>query len=217
MDRYKWRLYKALAKCSSAIIAPQEGVALCGFQCGNRFQPGCLTENESARLHTCERGTDCDMLRKSRSVMITPIITRSKDGEELLELGAGGGGGDLEPAHQVDLNDATSTIELIKLCSETIHDTNARTRTLALISKALASDSKAISLNGILESVEQLEDMPLATLATILNDMAAEKPTQSKLLASKLNNSKLNMERTSKNIVSTSSRQWSSSCSNTAQ
>ena len=207
MDRYKWRLYKALAKCSNATIAPHEGAALCGFQCGNRFQPGCLTDNESARLHTCERGAECDSLKRSKSVMITPIITRSENGEELLELGAGGGGGDLEPVHQVDLNDATSAIELIKLCSDLIHDTSARTRTLALITEALASDSKAISLNGILESVEQLEDMPLAKLATILKDMAAKKPTHSKLLASNVNNSKSDMKHISKNIVSTSSCQ----------
>ena len=137
--------------------------------------------------------------------MITPIITRSKDGEEVLELGAGGGGGDLEPVHQIDLNDATSAIELIKLCSESIHDKTARTRTLALITEALASDSKAISLNGILESVEQLEDMPLATLATILNDMEAKNPKYSKQSASKLKNSKSNIESTSKHIVGTSS------------
>ena len=157
------------------MIAP-EGPALCGFQCGNRYQPGCLTVDESVRLHTCERGLECDSLKASEVVWITPIITRARDGGEIPELGAGGGGGggDLEPTHQIDLGDSTSTIELMKLCSEKIPDANERARTLSLITRAMASDAKAISLEGF-DSVEDLEDMPLEKVTALLQDIAAGK------------------------------------------
>lgn len=103
---------------------------------------------------------------------ITPIITRAGDGGEIPELGAGGGGGDLEPAHHIDLGDSVSAVELMKLCSEKILDAGERANTLSLISKAVASDVKAVSLEGF-DSVEELEDMPLDKVTTLLQDIAA--------------------------------------------
>lgn len=113
-------------------------------------------------------------MKASEAVWITPIITRASDGGEIPELGVGGGGGDLEPAHHIDLGDSVSAIELMKLCSEKIVDARERADTLSLISKAMASDVKAVLLEGF-DSVEELEDMPLDKVTALLQDIAAGK------------------------------------------
>lgn len=174
VDRYKWRLYSALASSANVAVVPPEGPALCGFQCGNRHQPGCLTEDETVRLHTCERGLECDTVKASEVVWITPIITRVRDGREIPELGAGGGGGDLEPAHLIDLGDSMSAVELMKSCSEKISDAGERARTLSLISKAMASENNAVPLEGF-DSVEELEGMSLDKVTTLLQGIAGGK------------------------------------------
>jgi hypothetical protein len=61
VDDYRYGLYRALANG----LEPKalEARPLIGFQCGNHFQKGCLTD-EQARLHSCERGTECEIWSK---------------------------------------------------------------------------------------------------------------------------------------------------------
>lgn len=165
------RLYQALTfKAENGVFA-QEGPPLCGFKCGNRYQPGCLTDDASVRLHSCEKGTSCDVIESSPVVWITPIIIRASNGLNVPELGAGGGGGDLLQSHELDLSDTAAAFELVKLCSEKIADAQARSRTLSLISEAFTSSSKILCLDAS-ELDEDLEDMPLEDIADLLERIA---------------------------------------------
>ena len=165
------RLYKALVEASECRNASQEGPPLCGFKCGNRYQSGCLTDDQTVRLHSCERGTSCTKLEASNIVWITPIIARATDGSDIPELGAGGGSGDLVQTHEIDLNDASATLELMKLCSKTINDLQARSKTLNLIANAVASSGKALFLDAA-DLADDLEGIPLADVARLLQHIA---------------------------------------------
>lgn len=143
-------LYKSLTKTPSDGAPASEGSALCGFKCGNRVQSGCLTSDETARLHSCEHGTTCIGLESSADVVwIKPVITRTERGADVPELGAGGGGGDLTQVHELELDDTVAAMELMKLCSEKIEDSHARSKTLLLIAQALNSKNKAMSLDPL--------------------------------------------------------------------
>ncbi|MCJ1405806.1 hypothetical protein MMC11_009036 [Xylographa trunciseda] len=172
VDQYRWGLYKALARCPS--VPPQDGSALCGFQCGNRHQPGCLTTNQSVRLHSCERGLECEHLVSSPTVYITPIISRASNGDVLSEFGAGGGGGDLVQSHEIDLQDPMAAIELMKLCSEKVTDADARVKTMQFIAEAMASGSIPVLLKDLNSSTD-LVDMPLEQFTLLLSKIAETK------------------------------------------
>ena len=73
-----------------------EAPALVGFKCGNTYHPGCLTRDEKVRLHSCEKGNYCAVVQNSPVVWIQPVVARLPDGEEVSEVGVGGGGDDLE-------------------------------------------------------------------------------------------------------------------------
>lgn len=82
-------------------LAP-EAPGLVGFLCGNTHHPGCLTRDESVRLHSCEKGTYCATMKNSPVVWIQPIITRLSDGHDVAEVGVGGGADDLEREAELD-------------------------------------------------------------------------------------------------------------------
>lgn len=73
-----------------------EAPALVGFMRGNSYHPGCLTLDENVRLHSCEKGNYCQTIWKGPVVQIHPVLTHLNSGEDLPELGIGGGGDDLE-------------------------------------------------------------------------------------------------------------------------
>jgi DNA cross-link repair 1C protein len=73
-----------------------------GFMCGNTFHPGCLTLHENVRLHSCEKGNYCQTVMNSPVVRIQPVITRLPNGQELAEVGVGGGGDDLNRDAELD-------------------------------------------------------------------------------------------------------------------
>lgn len=170
MDKYKYRLYKSLASETLGQNPSHEGAALFGFTCGNRYQQGCLTDDQTVRLHSCEHGMGCPASSSPNTVYITPIITRSADGEILHELGAGGGGGDLVRAHLLELSNTEATMELMKLCSDNIQNGEARTKTIAMITRALGTEAKTMSLES-LRIGENDESMPLEELARRLGKL----------------------------------------------
>ena len=107
VDQYKLSLYESLRpasgnldpKVSPAYLAA-EAPALIGHHYGNNYQKGCLTLDPTVRIHSCEKGMRCPALTRN-TVFIQPILARGTNGVELLELGAGGGQGDL--AQKVEL------------------------------------------------------------------------------------------------------------------
>lgn len=152
-------------------LAP-EAAALCGHRCGNNDHPGCLTTDQNVRLHSCEAGTDCKALKPPNVVWITPMITYSANGNEVFEMGAGGGGGDLVQ-HELELEDEETTRELLQLCFRAVKDSSVKEETERLISEAYRSPAQKISL-GSISSAFPDHELPLIDLARLLTDAAGK-------------------------------------------
>lgn len=70
--------------------------SLTGYMCGNAWHPGCLTADENARLHSCEKGHLCSVASQPNVVKIQPIVAHLANGTDIAEAGVGGGGNDLQ-------------------------------------------------------------------------------------------------------------------------
>ncbi|KAK7408413.1 hypothetical protein QQX98_009398 [Neonectria punicea] len=111
VDDYKLLIYGSLkarqseARFSSNYHLTPESPALTGYMCGNAPHPGCLTSDETVRLHSCEKGKMCEVARRPSTVVIQPIITHLANGENLAEVGVGGGGDDLQREAELDYLD----------------------------------------------------------------------------------------------------------------
>ncbi|KAI4747442.1 hypothetical protein E4T50_02249 [Aureobasidium sp. EXF-12298] len=118
LDDYRWRLYfsqRDQPTCYGSQTAP-----LVGYKLGNHEHPGCLTNLlEGARIHSCERGTRCEVFQNPHVVWITPIIARHK-GYEIAEVGSGGGHGDLNQTHSLELYDLGSVQQLLAICNRAL-------------------------------------------------------------------------------------------------
>lgn len=197
VDEYKLRLYQSLRVTADGqtrndtrgsaggsltkvhdIYLASEAAALCGHRCGNNDNPGYLTNNQYVRLHSCEAGTGCKALDSPDVVRITPIITHSADGSDVLELGAGGGGGDLTQ-HELELDDEATAKEFLRLLLDTIKDISTREETERIFSKALLSPMQKISLDS-LSSAFSDQDLSLKDLARILTDAIRSKSGRQK-------------------------------------
>lgn len=181
VDRYKMGLYKSLATISGDGVSSYEGPALCGYRCGNRLQPGCLTSDQHARLHSCERGIECSGIGAEDVVWITPIITRTNTGEDVAELGAGGGGGDLDQTHELELNDTAAVGRLITLCSTKIQDPHLLAKVINVVSAAMASETKTLSFDGRFTTQDAEGNISLMALTEILSLVAKNSKTVQKL------------------------------------
>lgn len=108
VDEYKMLMFRSLvSKHSDSQFAHQshlvpEAPGLVGFMCANTYHPGCLTLDETVRLHSCEKGNYCRTVQRSPVVWIRPIITRLPAGQVVAEVGVGGGGDDLEREAELD-------------------------------------------------------------------------------------------------------------------
>lgn len=120
MDKYKLGLYQSLRGNSVANggkdFSPalsHEGSILGGYKCGNENKEGILTNDQTVRLHSCEKGTACSALNERDVIWIQPIICRVED-NEIAEVGIGGGGGDLTQNPVLEL-DETSIQNFLQL------------------------------------------------------------------------------------------------------
>ncbi|KAL4918257.1 hypothetical protein BDW62DRAFT_217633 [Aspergillus aurantiobrunneus] len=167
VDRYQIGLYKSVSSScregSGAIEAP----SLCGFELGNRIVPGCLSEDERSRIHSCEPGAHCSIASSKKTVYITPIVSRTEKGSDVPEVGAGGGLGDLYQIHELELPDQSSLTRLEQLCSEKIHDPQALSKAKAALSEAFESRSKALPLDSY--GMKDAHEIPLDELVNILS------------------------------------------------
>ncbi|RHZ64886.1 hypothetical protein CDV55_106696 [Aspergillus turcosus] len=176
VDRYQIGLYRSLISNSRRAIS--EAPALCGFELGNRFVPGCLSEDESSRVHSCEPGVHCSAVRSKRTVYIMPIVGRLEDGTRVPELGAGGGGGDLYQTHELELPDQSSLEQLESLCLEQIRDPETLAQTREALIEAFKSKNKALSLDSY--GMKDVSDIPLQELVQILGRGRSDKELWSK-------------------------------------
>jgi len=63
VDRYRHGMYSALA--SGIEPRAPEAVKLIGFHCGNHYQRGCLTSDQS-QIHSCEKGMECEIWSRGK-------------------------------------------------------------------------------------------------------------------------------------------------------
>lgn len=82
-------------------MAP-EAPGLVGFMCGNGQHQGCLTTDERVRIHSCEKGNYCSTIQSSPVVWIRPIVAHLPNGQDVAEIGVGGGGDDLVRDAELD-------------------------------------------------------------------------------------------------------------------
>lgn len=169
VDKYKYSLYESLGSTARNKNPCHEGSALYGFECGNRFQDGCLTPKQNVRLHSCQHEMRCNVLESSNTVYIRPIISRSVEGHVLPEVGAGRGAGDLNQVLELELelDDAAAVDTLIDFCTKEIVDHKTLCKTIDLITVAKKTQKMVISwdnpdLNGSHETI------PLAKFARFL-------------------------------------------------
>lgn len=146
MDRYQLGLYRSVS--TQLRGNGSEASALCGFELGNRFVPGCLSDDEGSRIHSCEFGLPCPAARSEKTVYIEPIVGRLQDGSQLPEVGIGGGAGDLYQMHELELPDQTALEELEKLCLERIQDNRVLAQTKDALLEAYMSKKKTLSLDS---------------------------------------------------------------------
>ncbi|KAF2236078.1 hypothetical protein EV356DRAFT_444058, partial [Viridothelium virens] len=184
VDRYRGELYNNLGKTYPS----GEAAVLGGFQYGNRFQMGRLTQGTYPRIHSCERGTPCPIFEDNRKVVrILPIISRFEDGTEVEEQGAGGGFGDLKQAHELEITDNESVGQLMSICAASIHDAEKLAKVLGmLVAKIPEKGSYNLTLTSNLPITD---DMSLRDFVPILAEVAETKARnsyQASLRSSKL-------------------------------
>lgn len=172
MDRYQLGLYKNLASHAKSEFGSNEGLYLCGFTLGNAHVRGCLTDSQTARIHSCEPGNVCNTISSARSVYITPVVTRRDDGSDVLETGAGGGLGDLCQNHELELPDDFSIQQLVTLCSEQIADPDVRAAIERAVSEAYSSKSKSLSLDDY--GIREEDEISLKKLVQMLGRGSAK-------------------------------------------
>ncbi|KAI7781934.1 DNA repair protein [Diaporthe eres] len=128
VDDYKMKVYEALRvkldNENNYLHLSPDAPALVGFPCGNRFHPGCLTRNPDVRIHSCEKGSGCPIMQKTATgnvVWITPIVAHLRNEDDMVEVGIGGGAGDLEASDQVFLatEDLRRWLERVKTDQDT--------------------------------------------------------------------------------------------------
>ncbi|KAL9132034.1 MAG: hypothetical protein Q9217_000162 [Psora testacea] len=172
VDPYKCLIYQSLSTIKAKENPSYEGSALFGFQCGNRYQPGCLTDRSDVRLHSCADGTDCPALSSPETVFVTPIISRSPGGDILPELSASGAGGDLIQSHDLEVEDEDAAMKFAAICKAAIPDHFARSAALKVIAKALLSENKVSSIEA-LHLDDWKDDITLHELARRLAKIAS--------------------------------------------
>ncbi|GBF62376.1 hypothetical protein TMEN_4916 [Trichophyton mentagrophytes] len=177
VDRYQYRLYNSLSSRPGTGFGVDDSLYLCGFRLGNSSVPGCLTNDPFARVHSCEPGVMCSRITSGKSVDITPIVTRTKDGYEIPEVGAGGGKGDLEQSHELELPDDATFRRFIDLCKEQIKEPDTRDLVVSTLSRAYESTRAAISLGEY--GLKDDEEITLAKLVTTIGQGLKQKGKES--------------------------------------
>ena len=116
----------------------------------------------------------CKVLDSPKTVRIVPVISRDEKGQDIPEVGAGGGLGDLKQAPVLELTDDQSAARLMDLISRELADETSRERAIQLIRDIISSNLKSIILdddtsaasatpkdNSLVATVQLLEKIPI--------------------------------------------------------
>lgn len=200
---YRYRVYSSMRNVPDC-FGPHT-TALLGFQLGNSYHEGCLTKNsEGVRIHSCERGTNCDVFKNQNTVTITPIITRH-EGRDVAEVGAGGGQGDLDQRHELELNDVMAVAQLISMCGDQLRAQPALyaeiVQWLGGLMKGSSSAAKLDfagfwkELNGNNDDQDLLDDIPLDRLVPAIARLFTPSPEDDKVMEKETSRSIVSMIR----------------------
>ncbi|KAI0144349.1 hypothetical protein GGR57DRAFT_332999 [Xylariaceae sp. FL1272] len=124
VDNYKMRVFRSLVtkskdhRWATQTHLSKEAAALLGFTCGNSFHEGCLTLDENVRIHSCEKGMGCKVMESENVVWIRPIVTHLRDGQDVTEVGIGGGGDDLTQAMTLTSKDLAELLQILSASKE---------------------------------------------------------------------------------------------------
>ena len=178
LDRYRYSIYTSLsteATSESGSIQSPEFAAFSGYTVGNTKHESILTRNDSVRLHSCEQGTSCwstDLITGVDVVHIKPIVSRHQD-QDIQEAGLGGGHGDLDQIHELELGDSAAVQKLIELCDAKVSDVRVRADVKALLSKLVGEggvNANRLRLDGTNDSLS--DSIRLEQLAVLLKRSA---------------------------------------------
>jgi hypothetical protein len=188
VDGYQLRILRPNGEHAESAYV--EGASLTGFAVGNHNQLGCLTTDKNVRIHSCEPGLECHVgLRKLENIkFISPIISRLRDGTEVRELGAGGGGGDLYQTPELKVDSSESLQQLEEFCANLDNDTSA-TKLREEIANARNFRNFTIALEGLDVMSSPDATVPLQDLVALLSksDNWPNQSTQLPALVNKAN------------------------------
>ncbi|KAJ3525035.1 hypothetical protein NM208_g11815 [Fusarium decemcellulare] len=165
VDDYKLRVYGSLKsrttedRFSSAVHLTPESPALTGHMCGNTPHQGCLTADENVRIHSCEKGSMCEIARRPTTVTIQPVIAHLPAGQDLAEVGVGGGGDDLQREAELDFLDQASLATLVELI---------------LSSSAMSTEALQVLQEVLMQAATTGRNIPLDWDISTLDDHSAE-------------------------------------------
>jgi hypothetical protein len=94
-------------------------------------------------------------------------VTRTQDGSEVAELGAGGGLGDLYQTHELELPDEVSIQQLVNLCAEQISDPESQEAVVRALTEGYSSKSKSLVLDDY--GIKEEDDISLKRLIQLLS------------------------------------------------
>lgn len=127
----------------------------------------------------------CTNDRLDKTVIITPIVTRHK-GVDYAEMGAGGGQGDLDQIHELELWDIAAVGNLIEYCNQRLQDKpDLQQKVLAWLAKSVKQGGQNVridtagffeALYGDNEDADAIDNAPLERLINALEVLVAGKP-----------------------------------------
>jgi DNA cross-link repair 1C protein len=177
LDKYRFSLYDSL-RSHKGPVPCKEAPSLAGFIFGNHQHHGCITTDDSVRLHGCEHVSGCRIFedqKKGCVVKIVPIVTRTADGLEFAEAGAGGGQADLDQVNdlEVELENQTPFKDLIQLCERSLTkgDPQALVKALSMLIDTIKEPYAKVDSKKRIADVDA-GTITLARLVDLLNDVA---------------------------------------------
>lgn len=112
-------------------------------------------------------------------------------------MGAGGGHGDLDQVHELELNDLSAIGSLMELCNTRLSDQpELQQKIFTWLGKSVKAGGRNVKIDttaffdalhdGDNEGADELDDVPLDRLVTALGKLVSEDPKENKIQATSI-------------------------------